>query len=76
MFKALIFSHGRDDAEVQNAAKEMFEKFAGGDDKAININIRGAVFEIVLEHGGEKEVCLSRCSLLILELDSADKITV
>jgi len=63
MFKALIFSHGRDDAEVQNAAKEMFEKFAGGDDKAININIRGAVFEIVLEHGGEKEVGLSRYSL-------------
>jgi aminopeptidase 2 len=68
MFKALIFSHGRDDAGVQKAAKEVFEKFAGGDDKAININIWGAVFEIVLEHGGEKEVCLSPCSLLILKL--------
>ncbi|PMD12495.1 aminopeptidase-like protein [Hyaloscypha hepaticicola] len=55
MFKALIFSNGRDDAEVQNAAQEMFEKFAVGDDKAININIRGAVFDFVLEHGGEKE---------------------
>jgi hypothetical protein len=43
----------------------MFEKFVGGDDKAININIRGEGFEIVLEHGGEKEVCLFRYSLLI-----------
>lgn len=56
MFKALMFIHGGDDAEVQKAAKEMFDKFVEGDDKAININILSAVFTIALEHGGEKEV--------------------
>jgi aminopeptidase 2 len=56
MFKALIFSNGGDDAEVQKSAKVMFDKFVGGDHKAININIRRAVFSIALEHGGEEEV--------------------
>ncbi|KAN0092483.1 lysine aminopeptidase ApsA [Hyaloscypha variabilis] len=55
MFKALIFANGGDDAEVEKAAAEMFAKFADGDDQAININIRGAVFGMALEHGGEKE---------------------
>ena len=57
MFKALVFANGGEDAEVQKAAAEMFTDFADGDDQAININIRGAVFSIALEHGGEKEVC-------------------
>jgi len=59
MFKALVFANGGDDAEVQKSSAEMFAKFVGGDDQAININIRGAVFGIALEHGGEKEVCPS-----------------
>lgn len=34
----------------------MFEKFAAGDKKAIHPNIRGSVYAIVLQNGGEKEV--------------------
>ena len=34
----------------------MFEKFAAGDKRAIHPNIRGSVYAIVLENGGEKEV--------------------
>lgn len=36
----------------------MFQNYIAGDIKAININIQEAVFAIVLEHGGEKEVCV------------------
>jgi len=58
--KALVFlSAGMaGDEKVVAAAKEMFAKFAAGDLDAINPNIRGAVYGIVLEHGenhGEKE---------------------
>ena len=41
---------------VIQAAKEIFGKFAAGDKKAIHPNIRGSVYAIVLENGGEKEV--------------------
>jgi aminopeptidase 2 len=33
----------------------MFEKFAAGDKKAINSNLRGSVYAIALTNGGEKE---------------------
>ena len=33
----------------------MFEKFASGDRKAINPNIRGSVYGLALSNGGEKE---------------------
>jgi len=36
----------------------MFGKFAAGDKKAIHPNIRGSVYAIVLDNGGEKEVRL------------------
>ena len=41
---------------VVQASFEMFEKFAGGDESAIHPNIRGNVYGIVLQNGGEKEV--------------------
>jgi aminopeptidase 2 len=41
MFKALVFSNSGDDTEVQKAAKQMFDKFVEGDDKAVNINYSG-----------------------------------
>lgn len=66
MFQALVFSNSGDDTEVQKAAKEMFDKFVEGDDKAVNINIQGAVFGIALEHGGEKEVCLPFLHVFLL----------
>jgi aminopeptidase 2 len=34
----------------------MFAVFMEGDEKAVNVNIRKAMFSIALEHGGEKEV--------------------
>jgi len=42
----------------------MFGKFAAGDKKAIHPNIRGSVYAIVLEDGGEKEV---RFGMILLE---------
>jgi aminopeptidase 2 len=71
MFKALVFSNGGDDAEVQKAAKEMFDKFVEGDDKAADVNIREAVFGIALEHGGEKEVCLPFLTSPALNFESS-----
>jgi aminopeptidase 2 len=56
IFKAIIFSNSGDDPEVQKVAASRFAAFTEGDEKAININIRGAVLGIALEHGGEKEV--------------------
>lgn len=45
----------------------MFEKFAAGDKKAIHPNIRGSVYAIVLEGGGEQEV---RFGMILLELET------
>ncbi|KAF8422925.1 peptidase family M1-domain-containing protein [Tirmania nivea] len=55
--KALMFGTAglAGDEKIIAAAKEMFEKFAAGDKKAIHPNIRGSVYAIVLKHGGEKE---------------------
>jgi aminopeptidase 2 len=56
MFKALMFSNSGEDPRVREAANEMFQAFLAGNHRAININIQNAVFAIVLEHGGVKEV--------------------
>lgn len=56
-FKALMFSSAglAGDEKVNQAAFEMFDKFVKGDRGAINANIRGAIYAIVLQNGGEKE---------------------
>jgi aminopeptidase 2 len=56
MFKATMFANSGTEIEVQKAAKTMFDAFLAGDDEAINVNIRGPVFAIALEHGGAAEV--------------------
>ncbi|KAH8149022.1 uncharacterized protein LAJ45_06998 [Morchella importuna] len=58
--KALAFSQAgySGDEKVVAAAKEMFKKFVEGELDAINPNIRGPVYNIVLQYGennGEKE---------------------
>lgn len=62
--KALAFSQAgySGDEKVVAAAKEMFKKFVEGELDAINPNIRGPVYNIVLQYGennGEKEVWLT-----------------
>lgn len=62
--KSLAFAQAgySGDEKVVAAAKEMFKKFADGDVDAINPNIRGPVYSIVLMYGennGEKEVRLA-----------------
>ncbi|MCJ1471818.1 Aminopeptidase 2 mitochondrial [Lambiella insularis] len=56
-FKALLFGSAglTGDQKVIEAAQAMFKAFAGGDRKAIHPNIRGSVYAIVLQNGGEKE---------------------
>ena len=56
-FKALMFSSAgaAGDEKVVQAAQDMFERFSKGDKEAINPNVRGGVFSIVLQNGGEKE---------------------
>lgn len=56
-FKALMFSSAgvAGDTKIIAAAQDMFEKFSKGDREAINPNIRGGVYGIVLKNGGEKE---------------------
>lgn len=56
-FKALMFGAAgmADDPVVVKAAQEMFQRFAEGDLNAIHPNIRGSVFSIILQNGGEKE---------------------
>ena len=56
-FKALMFSSAGSagDETVIKAAQEMFERFSKGEKEAINPNIRGGVYGLVLQHGGEKE---------------------
>jgi len=56
MLKPLIFAHSTKTEKVEKAAKEMFEAFLGGDEKAIDVNILDAVLFTVLEQGGAKEV--------------------
>jgi aminopeptidase 2 len=56
-FKALLFGSAglSGDPTVIAAAQDMFKKFAAGDRKAIHPNIRGSVYSIALQNGGEKE---------------------
>ncbi|KZF24783.1 hypothetical protein L228DRAFT_245796 [Xylona heveae TC161] len=56
-FKSLLFGSAAlaGDQRIIDAAFEMFQKFCAGDRKAIHPNLRGAVYSIVLQNGGEKE---------------------
>ena len=56
-FKALLFGSAglSGDTRIISAAQEMFKAFAAGQRKAIHPNIRGSVYAIVLQNGGEKE---------------------
>ncbi|KAL8747884.1 MAG: hypothetical protein Q9190_000270 [Brigantiaea leucoxantha] len=56
-FKALVFGSAglSGDETVVKAAQDMFAKFKGGDRAAIHPNIRGSVYAIVLQNGGEDE---------------------
>lgn len=56
-FKSLMFASAGNsgDKKVIAAAHDMFEKFIAGDREALHPNLRGAVFGIVLQTGGDKE---------------------
>jgi aminopeptidase 2 len=56
-FKALMFGNAASagDEKTKKAAFEMFEKFIGGDREALHPNLRGGVYSVVLQYGGEKE---------------------
>lgn len=56
-FKALLFGSAASagDEKAKAAAFDMFEKFIAGDRSAIHPNIRGGVYSVVLQYGGEKE---------------------
>ncbi|KAK4540281.1 hypothetical protein LTR36_009593 [Oleoguttula mirabilis] len=56
-FKALLFGAAASagDEKTKAAAFEMFEKFMNGDRSAIHPNLRGGVYSVVLQNGGEKE---------------------
>jgi aminopeptidase 2 len=56
-FKALLFGTAASagDEKTKKAAFEMFEKFTAGDRSALHPNLRGSVYSIVLQYGGEKE---------------------
>ena len=56
-FKALLFGNAglAGDEKVIKAAQDMFKKFAAGDRKAIHPNIRGSVYAIALQNGGDSE---------------------
>lgn len=57
-FKALLFGSAgmAGDKKVVEAAFDMFGEFCNGNKKAIHPNIRGSVYGIVLQEGGEKGV--------------------
>ncbi|KAK5134292.1 hypothetical protein LTR08_006721 [Meristemomyces frigidus] len=56
-FKSLLFGSAAaaGDEKTKAAAFDMFEKFVGGDRSAIHPNLRGGVYSVVLQYGGEKE---------------------
>nr|POE63591.1 aminopeptidase 2 [Quercus suber] len=56
-FKSLLFGSAASagDEKAKAAAFEMFEKFTAGDRNAIHPNLRGGVYAVVLQYGGEKE---------------------
>lgn len=56
-FKALMFGSAglSGDETIVKAAQDMYAKYIAGDWSAIHPNLRGSVFSIVLNEGGEKE---------------------
>ena len=58
MFKPLLFRNSADEPKIIKAAKGMFDKFIWGNDKALDPNLRVAVFSVVLARGGVEEVWL------------------
>ncbi|KAK5110846.1 hypothetical protein LTR62_005557 [Meristemomyces frigidus] len=56
-FKSLLFGSAASagDEKTKKAAFDMFEKFIAGDRNAIHPNLRGGVYSVVLQYGGEKE---------------------
>lgn len=56
-FKALLFGSAglAGDEKIIKAAQDMFKKWAAGDRKAIHPNIRGSVYAIALQNGGDEE---------------------
>lgn len=56
-FKALLFGNAglAGDEKIIKAAQDMFKKWAAGDRKAIHPNIRGSVYAIALQNGGDQE---------------------
>ncbi|KAK3677564.1 Aminopeptidase 2 mitochondrial [Recurvomyces mirabilis] len=56
-FKSLLFGSAASagDEKTKKAAFDMFEKFVAGDRQAIHPNLRGGVYSVVLQYGGEKE---------------------
>ena len=60
-FKGMLFGSAglSGDETIIKAAKEMFAKFAKGDESAIHPNIRGSVFGMALKYGGKEEVSLA-----------------
>ena len=56
-FKALLFGNAGQagDPKIIEAAQSMFRDFAAGNRQAIHPNIRGSVYSIVLQNGGEEE---------------------
>ncbi|PSK43729.1 Aminopeptidase 2 [Elsinoe australis] len=56
-FKSLLFSSAAlaGDEKTKAAAFDMFEKFKQGDTSAIHPNLRGGVYAVVLQNGGESE---------------------
>lgn len=56
-FKALMFAAAGSsgDEKIVAAATDMFAKYIKGDKEAIHPNLRGGVYSIVLQYGGEKE---------------------
>jgi aminopeptidase 2 len=56
-FKSLLFASACevDDEKAIAAATDMFNKFRGGDRKAINPNLRRTVFATVIRRGGKEE---------------------
>ncbi|KAL2057248.1 hypothetical protein ABVK25_002301 [Lepraria finkii] len=56
-FKALLFGSAglSGDEKIVKAAQDMFKDFAAGNKKAIHPNIRGSVYAIALQNGGDAE---------------------
>ncbi|CAF9915598.1 Aminopeptidase 2 mitochondrial [Imshaugia aleurites] len=56
-FKALLFGRAglSGDTKIIKAAQDMFKEWAAGNRTAIHPNIRGGVYSIVLQNGGDKE---------------------